>query len=174
MVPIRYVLFALLLLGAGLLTAIASDSPSMSDQRARMTFTWMVERGDHTYRLRGRYTITSSSGEFTTSVASDGSLDAAVSSVDVPTGLYSVTLEAGFTLERIAARHGAASHGATGFGAAPEPTGGAFVEPVPASLVSPNPVTVVAQQGRTAPVGLSLVNLSGAPEEHEASCMYGA
>jgi hypothetical protein len=127
-----------------------------------LDFIWTVERGDYTYHLRGRYSIASMPRGFVTSVASTTERDAAVSHVYVPTGLYSLTLDTGYTLERLPAR---SSEGA------PETTAGEFVKTLPALLVSPNPLIVEAKEGRIAPIGLSLVDLSGVAGEDAPPCM---
>jgi hypothetical protein len=87
-----------------------------------------------------------------TSLSNDATPDASSSSVDVPTGLYRVTLEPGYTLERF----------------------GDTVEVVPVSLVSPHPVVILAKEGRIAPLGLSLVDMPGTAAEPEETCMNGS
>lgn len=153
-VPLRYLLLALLLVGAGLILAAASRSPWMADHPARLDVRWRLDHGGYTYRLNGRYSIASLNGGFATTLSND--TYAASSSVEVPTGLYRVTLEPGYTLERFAAADAAG------------------VEVVPASLVSPNPVVVLAKNGRIAPLGLSLVDMPGTAVEPEATCMNGS
>jgi len=151
-VPIRYLLTAFLLVGAGLLVATASRSPGMADHQARLDVNWRLDRGDYTYRLRGRYSIASLSDGFAASISNDATPGASSSSIEVPTGLYRVTLEPGYTLERV----------------------GDGVEVVPASLVSPNPVVIMAKEGRIAPLGLSLVDMPAAAAEPEETCMNGS
>lgn len=151
-VPIRYLLTAFLLVGAGLLVATATRSPWMADHPARLDVNWRFERSDYSYRLRGQYSIASLSGDFVTSLSNDATPDASSSSIDVPTGLYRVTLEPGYTLERF----------------------GDTVEVVPASLVSPNPVVIMAKEGRSVPLGLSLVDMPGTTAEPEETCMNGS
>jgi hypothetical protein len=155
-VPFRYLLMALLLVGACLILAGASRSPWMVDHPARLDVRWRLDRDGYTYRLNGRYSISSLRGGFATSLSNEADPGATASSVSVPTGLYRVTLEPGYTLERFAAE---AADG---------------VEVVPASLVSPNPVVVMAKDGRIAPLGLSLVAMPATAVEPEATCMNGS
>jgi hypothetical protein len=163
-VPIRYWLLGFLLMGAGLFVA-ASRSPGMADQRARLDVNWSFDRGDYTYRLRGRYSFASLSDDFATSISNAAEPGSSRSSIDLPAGTYRVTLEPGYTLERIEMGAGAQARGVLG---------GGTVEVVPASLVSPNPVVITAQGGRIAPLGLSLVDMPGMAADPEATCMDGS
>jgi hypothetical protein len=152
LVPFRYLLTAGLLVGAALLVAAASrSSPWLADHQARLDVNWRLDRGDYSYRLRGQYSIASLSDDFVTSVSNDATPDAAGSQLYVPSGLYRVTLEPGYTLERV----------------------GNTVEVVPASLVSPNPVVIMAKEGRTTALGLSLVDMPATTVEPEEACMNG-
>jgi hypothetical protein len=162
-VSIGYALVSSLLLGSVLLVAAASSWLSMARERARVAVTWSVTRGDYVYRLRGRYSISSFTDGFATSIANDLSSQDAVSEVYVPAGLYYVTLEAGYTLER-------SDPSADG---APDHLVGAAVEVVPASLLSLNPVLVSAEAGGIARLGLSLVDMPGTAAEPESTCMNG-
>jgi hypothetical protein len=167
---IRYFLITLPLVGAGLLALVGSNSPMLasmmpSGNPARLDVTWRVERGDHAYRLLGRYSIASVTGDFATSIASDPDLEATTSQVYIPKGLYSITLEPGYTLERVAAHARTAALGASD---------GAAVEAVPASLVSPNPLVVMAQPGGSLPIGLSLIDMPGTALDPTPTCMNGS
>jgi hypothetical protein len=150
---VRSSLIVFLLAGTGWLVAATSRSPSTGANCGRLDVDWSVEHGDSTYRLRGRYSIASLSGHFMTSISSDAEPDATAVSLCVPEGLYRVTLEPGYTLERVEAD---------------------AVAGVPAWLVSPNPVVVTAKQGQPASMSLSLVDLPGMAAEPEATCMNGS
>lgn len=160
-----YGLAALLLVSAGLLIAAASSSVWPHGAPARLQVTWMVERGDYVYRLRGRYSIAGVADDFVTSVASDANPNAATSDVYVPSGSYRVTLEGGYTLERSAAP------AADGAGEGPL---GTSSEVVPASVLSANPAVVFATTGRVTRLGLSLVDMPGTVTEPEQTCMNGS
>lgn len=164
-VPIRYLPMLLLVAGAGLLLAVASRSPWLADTHARLDVDWTFERGDYTYRLRGRYSVASTSGDFVTSISNDATPGTTGSHIDVPTGLYRVTLQPGYTLERFVTQPALATRGALV---------DSTVEVVPASLVSPNPVLLMAKEGRVAPLRLSLVDMPGLAAEPEATCMNGS
>jgi len=163
-VSIGYALLSSLLLGSVLLVAAASGSLSMARERARVAVTWSVTRGDYVYRLRGRYSISSVTDGFATSIANDLSSRDTPSEVYVPAGLYNVTLEAGYTLERFA---DPSAEGAT------DSLAGPSVEVVPASLLSLNPVLVSAEAGSIARLGLALVDMPGTAAEPESTCMNG-
>jgi hypothetical protein len=164
-VPSRYLPIVFLLVGACLLVAAASRWPWLADDRARLAVNWMSDRGDYAYRLRGRYSIASVSEGYVTSISNDTRSDATASYIDVPVGLYRVTLEPGYTLERfVSPSADAARRGLVGDS----------VEVVPASLVSPNPVLVMATEGHIAPLRPSLVDMPGTATEPEATCMNGS
>jgi hypothetical protein len=160
-VTIRSSFSVLLLMITGLLLAAMSRSPWTEDC-GRLAFDWSVEHGDHTYRLRGQYSIASLSGRFATAVSSDDDREGA--ELCVPPGLYSVALEPGYTLERVEA------HTAGEVRAASEGEAGQLV---PALLVS-NPVVVTAQAGHVAAMSLSLVDMAGTSSEPEPTCMSGS
>lgn len=160
--PFRYSIATLPLLG-GLWFAAVEDGPPLSGSaRARLDVRWMVERGDHTYRLHGRYTVSSVAGDFTANIASDASPDLDESHIELPTGLYRVTLEPGYTLERTPVH--SESEASLGVIA------GAGVEVVPASLVSPNPLLLVVESGRVPPIGLTLIDMPGTGDEPASTC----
>lgn len=162
-VSIGYALSSSLLLGAVLLVAAVS-SLSMARERARVAVTWSVTRGDYVYHLRGRYSISSATDEFATSIDHDASSRSSLSEVDVPAGLYRVTLEAGYTLERsldLSAE-------------APDHLVGASAEVVPASLLSLNPMVVSVEEGGIARLGLSLIDMPGTAPEPESTCLNGS
>jgi hypothetical protein len=154
-----------LLVGACLLTAALRPSSWVGSDRARLSVHWRFDRGDYTYLLRGRYSVTRLSDGHVTSLANDSGSDLGASYIDVPTGLYRVALQPGYTLERFATPSADAAQGGFAAGSG---------EVVPASLVSPNPVVVTATEGRIAPLRLSLVDMPGTAPEPEATCMNGS
>jgi hypothetical protein len=161
---VRSWLLMFLLTGTGLLVAATNPSPWLGHDCGRLDVAWSVDRGDYSYRLRGRYSIASLGGDFVTSIASDADGDGMGADRCVPPGLYRVTLEPGYTLERVEAE--------TTDDVRPALIGES-VE-VPAWLVSPNPVVLTAKQGRRASMGLSLVDLPAAAPDPEATCMSGS
>jgi hypothetical protein len=164
-VSIGYAFWSSLVLGTVLLVAATTGSLSTTPERARVAVSWSVARGDYVYRLRGRYSISSVTDNFTTSIANGQSPAATVSEIseiEVPAGLYRVTLESGYSLER------------SGEASAGEASAESSVEVVPAALLSQNPVLVSAEEGGVARLGLSLVDMPGTAAEPESTCMNGS
>lgn len=153
---------AALVVGASLLAASGSSGGGPC---APLAARWSADVGEHTYRLRGRYSIASLSGDGSASAASDGAGPAASAEetdLCVPPGLYRVSLEPGYTLERSPVAPGAGE----------DPGGDSdAAEVVPALLVSPEPLLVSARAGRAATLRLAVVDVSTSTAEPEALCL---
>ena len=159
-----YGLAAFLLISAALLVASAASSAWPHRAPARLEEAWQVQHGDYVYWLRGRYSIAGLANDFLTTVGNDPGADATTSVVYVPRGMYRVTLEHGYTLERVAN------------GPTPERCEELVAlasEAVPASLLS-NPVVILADAEHVTRLGLSLVDMPGTAAEPEPTCMNGS
>jgi len=139
--------FVVSLLGAGVWLAMVGTPHPHEPARAGIDIVWAVSKPHGTFRLSGRFVIRGLDGPFEANVSNhDPSLT--ITHVEVPPGLYSLTLDEGFQLALTSA--GPASSDA--------------VEIVPASLMSPNPLLILAQAGRSAPAAIGLGVRSEEPD----------
>ena len=113
---------------------------------AGLDIVWKSERANATYRLEGRFAVRGLSNGVSLSVSNETDLDRVATHLDVPPGMYSLTLNDGFQVRRLP------SNDDDTLGQALETE-----ETVAASLLSPNPLIVIAQAGRSTATGLSLV-----------------
>lgn len=137
-------------------SAVLCGGPSvLREAPARLDIAWTASNSLGTYHLRGRFVIRGLSDGSATSISNEFEPGAVQSHVDVPPGLYSLTLEDGFQLARVdPALRGSVLEDEQHEGllrADPD------AEIVAYRLLSPNPQLVLAQAGRDTRAGLALV-----------------
>jgi hypothetical protein len=144
----RFVVFLFgSLLASGAWLAVAIGPHPHESAPARIDIVWAAPKPLGTLQLSGRFVIRGLDGPFEASV-SNHDPSVTVTHVEVPPGLYSLTLDEGYQLAL---------------------TGAGRVEPdaeeiESARLLSPNPLLVVAQAGRSTPAALGVVVRSEEPD----------
>jgi hypothetical protein len=128
--------FVAFLCCSGAWLAVAGPDQPSEPAPARIDIAWVVSKPLGTFRLNGRFVISALNEDFSTSVSNRADPNTDTSRVEVPPGLYSLTLDQGFELRR----------------EGPDAERG-----VAPSSFSPSPVLVLAQAGRNTPVELALV-----------------
>jgi hypothetical protein len=138
--------FVAFLCCSGMGLAVVDPDHPPEPAPGRIDIAWVASKPLGTVRLQGRFVISALNGNVSTSVSNRASPNVDTSQVEVPPGLYSVTLDEGFELQR------------EGPGAEPSGSSGSL---------APSPVLVLAQAGHTTHVALAIGTRPEQPEQPE-------